>query len=96
MLKALEDRIIIQVEKDEEQKTASGLIMQIAREIKDTGTVVAVGPGRTLPSGVQLEPDVAVGDKVVFNPMAVQNIEHDGQDYLIVFSRDILAVIDGE
>lgn len=94
MLKALEDRIIIKTEDDKEEVSSSGLILQSAKEIKNTGEVVAVGPGRTLPNGTQLEPDVAVGDKVLFNPMATQKLEYDGQEYLAIFSRDVLAVLD--
>lgn len=93
MLKALEDRIIIQLDKKKEEVSASGLILSSSKEIEQIGTVVSVGPGRVLPSGIQLEPDVAVGDKVVFNPLATQQLEHNGEEYLIVFSRDILAVI---
>jgi chaperonin GroES len=94
MLKPLEDRIIIKTEGDKEQVSSSGLIIQSAKEVKNTGEVIAIGPGRTLPSGIQLDPDVAVGDKVLFNPLATQTLEHDGQEYLVVFSRDILAVLE--
>ncbi len=94
MLKALEDRIIIKVDKKDETVSASGLIIQAQQEIEKVGTVVAVGPGRILPNGVQLEPDVAVGNKIVFNPMATMKLEYDGQEYLSIFSRDILAIIE--
>ena len=96
MLKPLEDRIILKVDKKEETKSASGLIIQSQQEIEKVGTVIAVGPGRFLPSGVQLEPDVSVGDTVMFNPMATMKLEYDGEEYLSVFSRDILAVLDGQ
>lgn len=96
MLKALEDRIIIKVDKKEETVSASGLIIQAQQEIEKIAKVVAVGPGRVLPSGVQLEPEVSVGDTVVFNPMATMKIEYEGEEYLSVFSRDVLAVIDGQ
>ncbi len=94
MLKALEDRIIVKVDKKEETVSSSGLIIQAQQEIEKIGVVVSVGPGRILPSGVQLEPDVAVGNKIAFNPMATMKLEHDGQEYLSVFSRDILAIIE--
>ena len=96
MLKALEDRIILSVEEDKEEVSSSGLILQSAKEIKKTGTVVVVGPGRLMPNGIRLEPDVAVGDKIVFNPMATQDVEHDGVTYKVIFSKDVLAIIEGE
>lgn len=96
MLKALEDRIIIKVDKKDETVSASGLIIQAQQEIEKVGVVVAVGPGRVLPSGVQLEPDVSVGDKIVFNPMATMKLDYEGVEYLSVFSRDVIAIIEGD
>jgi chaperonin GroES len=94
MLKPLEDRIILKVDKKEETTSASGLIIQAAQDIEKVATVIAVGPGRILSNGTQLEPDVAVGDRVAFNPMATMKLEYDGQEYLSIFSRDILAIIE--
>lgn len=94
MLKALEDRIILKVDKQEETKSSSGLIIQAQQEIEKTGIVVSVGPGRILPNGVQLEPDVAVGDRIAFNPMATMKLEFEGQEFLSIFSRDVLAIIE--
>ena len=35
-----------------------------------------------------------VGNKIVFNPMATMKLDYDGQEYLSIFSRDILAIIE--
>jgi chaperonin GroES len=94
MLKALEDRVIIKTNKETEKVSSSGLIIQAQPEIEKIATVVAVGPGRVLPNGTQLEPDVSVGDKIAFNPMATMKLEYDGEEYLSIFSRDILAIIE--
>lgn len=94
MLKALEDRVIIKTKKETETVSSSGLIIQAQPEIEKIATVVAVGPGRVLPNGTQLEPDVAVGDKIAFNPMATMKLEYEGEEYLSIFSRDILAIIE--
>lgn len=93
MLKALEDRVILKVDDNKEEVSSSGFILQSTHEIKNIGTVVSVGPGRYLPSGIQLEQDVSVGDRVMFNSMATMSLEHEGKDYLSVFSRDILAIV---
>jgi chaperonin GroES len=60
------------------------------------GFIVAVGEGRVLPSGVRAQMDVAVGDKVIFNPYATQKVEHDGKEYHILFTKDILAILEGD
>lgn len=93
-MKPLEDRVIIKPTKVEEERTATGLILATPQNDKENqGTIVEVGPGRVLPSGVRVEMDVAVGDIVVFNPMAVQSFERDGQEFHVSFTRDILAII---
>jgi chaperonin GroES len=93
MFTPLEDRVILKVEKEEDQVSNSGLILAGSKQKTNIAEVVAVGPGRVLPSGVRLEPDVAVGDRVVYTPMAVQNFEHNGEEYMTIFSRDILAIV---
>lgn len=93
MFKALEDRIILKVDKQQENKTSSGLFL-ISNDSEDnTAVVVEVGPGRVLPNGIRLEPDVKVGDRVAYTKFATQELEHNGEDYLVIFSKDILAVI---
>jgi chaperonin GroES len=37
--------------------------------------------------------DVAVGDKVIFSKFAGTEVKLDGEEYLILSERDILAVI---
>jgi chaperonin GroES len=96
MLKPLEDRIILKQHKEDEKKSDSGLILSAVQEKESNeGIIVAVGEGRVLPSGIRVEMDVKVGDKVVFNPYATQKVEHDGEEYHIVFSKDILAILEG-
>ena len=95
MLKPLEDRVIILQEKEEEKKSATGLILSAVQEAANNiGIVVAVGEGRILPNGERAEMDVKVGDKVAFNPYATQKVEHNGEDYDIIFTKDLIAIIE--
>lgn len=97
MITPLEDRVILKQEKIVEEKTNFGLILTNASADNDNkAKVVAVGPGRILPNGVQLEMDVKVGDTVVFNPLAVQYFDFETEEYMVIFSKDILAVIGEE
>jgi chaperonin GroES len=94
-MKALEDRIIIKKEKKTEEKTTSGFVLTKTNSDADNqGIVVEVGPGRILPNRIQIEPDVKVGDRVVFDPFAVQYFDYENEEYLVIFSKDILAVIE--
>jgi chaperonin GroES len=94
MLKPLEDRVILKQHKEDEKKSESGLILSAVQEKESNeGIIVAVGEGRVLPSGVRAEMDVKVGDKVVFNPYATQKVDHDGEEYHILYTKDILAIL---
>ncbi len=53
--------------------------------------VVAVGPGEPNDKGEKIKPDVSKGDKVVYSKYGGTEIKVDGQEYLILSSRDILA-----
>jgi len=94
VLKPLEDKIVVKVEKEEETVSASGLVLAGMQDEKpNEAIVVAVGPGATFADGTKLVPDLKVGDKVVFSKYQGTEITHDGEDYIILAYRDIVAVI---
>lgn len=93
MLKPLGDRVIIEVEKEQE-KTASGIVLPgSAQEKPQTGTVIAIGEGRILENGQKVELSVAVGDSVLFEKYAGTEVKYDGKEYLVVKEPDIVAVV---
>jgi chaperonin GroES len=56
--------------------------------------VLAVGPGRRSEHSGEIIPvDVAVGDVVVYSKYGGTEIAIDGEDLLILTSRDVLAKI---
>ena len=93
-LKPLEDRIIVQPSEAEET-TASGLVIpDTAKEKPVVGTVVAVGPGKFNEDGDARVPvDVAVGDMVIYSKYGGTEVKVEGEDYLILSARDVLAVL---
>lgn len=94
MLNPIEDRVVVKPSKEAEKTTASGLIVQVSKDEKpQEAVVVAVGPGITLPSGVQVSLDVKVGDKVIFAKYSGTEIDHEGETYIILPYRDIFAVL---
>ncbi len=93
-IKPLEDRIIIQ-QVEAEQTTASGLVIpDSAKEKPQEGKVVAVGPGRVSDTGTRIPVDVEVGDTVIYSKFGGTEVKAGGEDYLVLSSRDILAVIE--
>ncbi len=93
-LKPLGDRIVVQV-LEAEETTESGIVLpEQAKEKPQEGEVVAVGSGKLMDDGSRVEPEVKVGDKVVYSKFAGNEVEVDGEEYLILRSDDILAVIE--
>src|SRR3979409_311712 len=93
-LKPLDDRIGLKPNEAQE-KTASGLVIpDTAKEKPQQGSVLAVGPGRRSEQTGELIPlDVKVGDTVVYSKYGGTEITIDGEDLLILTSRDVLAIV---
>lgn len=93
-IKPLEDRILVKAN-EAETTTASGLVIpDTAKEKPQEGTVIAVGPGRWDEDGDKRIPvDVSEGDVVVYSKYGGTEISYQGQDFLILSSRDVLAVV---
>ena len=92
-IKPLEDRIVVK-SSEAEQTTASGLVIpDTAKEKPQEGDVLAVGPGR-FEDGQRLPLDIKVGDKVIYSKYGGTEVKYNGEEYLILSSRDVLAVLE--
>ncbi|MDA8117527.1 MAG: co-chaperone GroES [Actinomycetota bacterium] len=93
-LHPLDDRIVVRPAQSEE-RTASGLVIpDTAKEKPQQGEVIAVGPGRRADNtGEIIKLDIAVGDTVVYSKFGGTEITVDGEDLLILSSRDVLAKV---
>jgi chaperonin GroES len=94
-LKPLEDRIVVKAS-EEESTTASGIVIpDTAKERPQEGEVIAVGPGRFTEDGkTRVAMDVKVGDKVIYSKYGGTEVKVEGEEYLILSARDVLAVIE--
>jgi chaperonin GroES len=92
-LKPLGDRIVVKPKDDDEALTPSGLVIpDTAKEKPQLGEVLAVGPGE-FKDGERTPMDVSVGDLVFYSKYGGTEVKYDGGDYLILSSRDVLAVL---
>jgi chaperonin GroES len=83
----MDDRVLVEI-LDEEEKTASGLIIpDTAKEKPRTGKVVAVGTDE------MLQEVLKEGDTILFAKFGGEEVQFEGKDYLILQRNDILAVI---
>ena len=94
-IKPLEDRILVQT-LEAEQTTASGLVIpDTAKEKPQEGKVLAVGPGRMNEDNVLRIPiDIKVGDIVIYSKYGGTEVKYDGEEYLLLSARDVLAVVE--
>jgi chaperonin GroES len=93
-LKPLGDKVILKI-MEQEEKTSGGILLpDTAKEKPQKGEVLAVGTGVVLDSGQKIPLDVKVGDRVFFARYSGTEVKIDGEEYLIVSERDILAVIE--
>ncbi len=91
-IKPLEDRIVVQAN-EAETTTASGLVIpDTAKEKPQEGTVLAVGPGR-FEDGTRVPLDVSVGDVVIYSKYGGTEVKYNGEEYLVLSARDVLAVV---
>ena len=93
-LQPLEDRIVVRASEAEET-TASGLVIpDTAKEKPQQGEVLAVGPGRRSEQSGEIIPvDVAKGDVILYSKYGGTEITVDGDDLLVLSSRDVLAKV---
>jgi chaperonin GroES len=89
----LGDRIVVKPQDEEESRTASGLVIpDTAKEKPQLGEVLAVGPGE-FKDGERIPVDVNVGDVVFYSKYGGTEVKHNGEDLLVLSSRDVLAIL---
>ena len=94
-LKPLDDRIVVKPN-EAEQTTASGLVIpDTAKEKPQEGKVLAVGPGRFDEDGDKRIPlDIKVGDTVIYSKYGGTEVKYNGEEYLLLSARDVLAIVE--
>jgi chaperonin GroES len=85
----------ILVKPETEQTTASGIVLPdtVDKEKPQRGKVVALGTGKLNEKGEVIPFNVKVGDVVIFKKYSPDEIEVDGEEFLIMEENDVLAVV---
>jgi chaperonin GroES len=97
-IKPILDRVVVRRLSDEEMgtKSASGIIVPdtVSKEKPEQGMVIAVGEGKWDEDGEKRIPmDVKVGDRIVFSKYGFDEVKIGGEEYYIVSSQSILAIL---
>ena len=93
-LKPLKDNVLIQV-LEAEDKTKGGLFLpDTAKEKPQEAKVIAVGAGRRAKGGKIVTPSVKKGNKILFGKYSGTEVKIEGEEYLIISEKDILAILE--
>jgi len=93
-LRPLADRVVVKV-LDSEEKTKGGIFLpDTAKEKPQQAKVIAVGPGKSLEDGKRSPVDVKEGDIVLFAKYSGTEVKMEGNDFLVIAEKDILAVVE--
>jgi chaperonin GroES len=85
-LQPINQHVLVELNEQAEQKTASGIIIpDSAKEQDNTGVVAAIS---------QIEnPEIAIGETVMFKLRSGEELEFEGKKFLMIPYADILGKI---
>ena len=92
-IQPLADRVVVRPLEESEEMKGGLYIPDTAKEKPQQGEIIAVGPGKLSEEGTRLEPDVEVGQKILYGKYSGTDVTVDGNEYLILRESDILAII---
>jgi chaperonin GroES len=79
---------------EQEEKLKGGIILpDSAKKKQESAEVIAVGNGKKDKNGKLIPMPVAVGDIIMMDKYSGQEVKIDDEEYLIVRSDDIIAVV---
>lgn len=87
-LKPINDRVVVKPAPADEKTKGGIIIPDTAKEKPQRGEVIAVGPGK---DGNAMT--VKNGDIVLYGKYAGQELNYEGEDYLIMREDDILVIV---
>ncbi len=88
-IKPIGKRILIQPVKEEEKTKGGIYIPETAKEKKKQGIVVEIGTVE------EKEFPLKKGDLILYTGYSSEELELDGEKYLILDSKDVIAKIEG-
>lgn len=94
MLRPLRNRVIVERNENEESTKSGIIITDSSQERPPQGKIIAVGPGLLRENGELQPTSVVVGEEVYFSKYAGEEVEYEGNKYLILDDDEILAVIE--
>lgn len=92
-LRPLGDRVVIKRVEAEETTKGGIILTSAAKEKPQMAEVVAVGPGGIV-DGNEVKMELKAGDKVIFSKYSGSEVKFEGEEYIILSEKEILAVVE--
>lgn len=93
-LKPLGNRVLAR-RLEQQEKMKGGIILpDSAKKKQETAKVVAVGSGQRLEDGTVLPIQVKIGDVILMDKYAGQEVNIDDEEFMILKADDIIAIIE--
>jgi chaperonin GroES len=92
-LEALFDAVIVKPTETEESTYGNIIVPDLGKDKNETGTVIAVGPGKPTITGDFIPTILKVGDEVVLPTMGFTKLPFDGKEFYVGPENQVLAKI---
>lgn len=90
----LGNRVLVRRLEAKETLKGGIILPDSAKKKQEKAEVIAIGTGKVEKSGKITPPPVVVGDIILMEKYSGQEIELDGEEYVIVRGDDIIATIE--
>jgi chaperonin GroES len=92
-LKPLGNRVLAKRTEKESNLKGSIILPDSAQQKQETARVIAIGTGKKTSEGKEIPIPVKVGDVILIDKYAGQEISIDDEDLLIFRADDIIAIV---
>lgn len=92
-VKPLGNRILVRRLAAEEKVKGGILLPDTAQKKQEQAQVVAVGPGKKDKNGTLVAPPVKAGDTILMEKYSGQEVNFEGEEYVILRFEDIIALV---
>lgn len=93
-LEPIGNRVLVMRLESEKELKGGIILPDSAKKKQETAKVIAVGKGKSDKNGKLVPPPVKVGDVVLIEKYAGQEVSLNDEDYVIVRGEDIIAIME--
>lgn len=93
-LKPLGNRVLAQRLEANETLKGGIIIPDSAKKKQETAKVIAVGPGKKTDDGKLIPVPVKVGETILMDKYAGQEVTIDDEEYILIKADDIVAIVE--